>query len=276
MVAKFGEARRRAFLIALRATGNQTLAAERTKVSRSWVQLHRAGDPAFRQACEDAVAAAQVALRQAQREWGLGCKPPSGWGYLDGEELVVKGTGGSGGGKRVQIARSRLKQWSPRVEQRFLVTLGATCNVKAACAEVELTAASAYNHRRRWPAFKRRWDAALEDGYVQLEAGLVYAAGNFLSGEDPAEIGPITGMTVAYALELYESRERQERARSGRRRSRRWWAREPDIEEVRASIMRKVEAMERHDPERLKRDQAEWARRRENAAPRADESPRSV
>lgn len=48
MTAKFGEARRRAFLAALRETGNQTLAAERAKVSRSWVQSHRANDPAFR------------------------------------------------------------------------------------------------------------------------------------------------------------------------------------------------------------------------------------
>ena len=35
-------------------------------------------------------------------------------------QLVVRGTGGTGGGKRVQIARARLKQWSPRVEERFL------------------------------------------------------------------------------------------------------------------------------------------------------------
>ena len=34
-------------------------------------------------------------------------RPPSGWGFPDGEELLVKGTGGSGGGKRVQIARAR-------------------------------------------------------------------------------------------------------------------------------------------------------------------------
>lgn len=117
MTRKFGEARRRAFLAALEATGNQTLAAERAKVSRSWVQLHRAGDPAFRRAIDDAVAAAKarLVLRQAQDE-RRGCKPPTGWGYLDGEELVVKGTGGPApegarhegfGGKRVQRSRGR-------------------------------------------------------------------------------------------------------------------------------------------------------------------------
>lgn len=258
MTRKFGEARRRAFLDALRATGNQTLAAERAKVSRSWVTLHRAEDPEFRRAIDDAVAEARARLT------GHGArKPPSGWGYLDGEELVVKGTGGAGGGKRVQIARSRLKQWSPRVEKRFLEALSATCNVKAACAEVGLTPASAYAHKKRWQGFADRWKQALEDGYTQLEAGLIFAAGNFLSGEP--EVGPITGMTTAQAIEIWEARERQKRAQAARRRSRHWWRREPDIEEVRAEILRKVDAMERHDPERLARAEKEWARRRPSA-----------
>lgn len=52
---KFGLARREAFLAALRETGNRTIAAERAKVSQSWVGLHRASDPAFRRACEKAV-----------------------------------------------------------------------------------------------------------------------------------------------------------------------------------------------------------------------------
>lgn len=263
MSAKFGARRVEAFLSALRATGNQTLAAERAKVSRSWVTLHRASDPAFRQAIDEAVAEARERLaRHGAR------KPPTGWGFLDGEELVVKGTGGPAppgarhagfGGKRVQIARSRLRQWSPRVEKRFLETLSATCNVKAACAQVGLTPASAYAHKKRWQGFAERWKQALEDGYTQLEAGLVFAAGNFLSGEP--EVGPITGVTMAHALEVWESRERQKKAHAARRRSRHWWRREPDIEEVRAEILRKVEAIKRHDPERLERNRKAWAAR---------------
>ena len=280
MTAKFGEARRRAFLLALEATGNQTLAAERAKVSRSWVTLHRSGDAAFRRAMDQAVAAAKerLVLRQAQ-DARPGCKPPTGWGYLDGEELVVKGAGGSalrdaagaapqddpstGSGRarrRVQIARARIKQWSPRVEKRFLETLSATCNVKAACAEVGLTPASAYAHKKRWQGFADRWKQALEDGYTQLEAGLIFAAGNFLSGEP--EVGPITGVTMTHALEIWEARERQKKAQSARRRSRNWWVREPSIEEVRAELLRKVEAIKRHDPERLRRARKEWAKRR--------------
>ena len=259
MTRKFSQARREAFLAALRETGNQTIAAERAKVSRSWVQLHRSEDPAFRQAVDEAVAQAKAVLRQTQDERGDGLKPPSGWGFLDGAELVVRGTGGAGGGKRVQIARARMRGWSPRVEERFLTALGATCNVKAACAEVGLTPASAYGHRRRWPAFARRWDAAVELGYEQIEMGLIECAGSFLSGEDLPDAAPLTGMTVDHAIHLLHMHKHQVHRMGGRPGLR---AREPDIEVVRADILRKVEAMKRHDPERLARDRKEWARRR--------------
>ena len=118
MSAKFSASRKQAFLSALRATGNQTLAAERTKVSRSWVQLQRSEDASFRSAVEQAVAEARAMLR-AEPLRGV----PGGPAYADGAELVVRGTGGSGGGKRVQVARSRLRQWTPRVEERFLAAL---------------------------------------------------------------------------------------------------------------------------------------------------------
>jgi hypothetical protein len=264
MTAKFSQARKNAFLAALRQTGNQTLAAERAKVSRSWVTLHRSSDPEFRRLSDAAVEEAKAALRQAQGERG-GDKPPSGWGFLDGAELVVRGTGGSGGGKRVQIARARLKEWSPRVEERFLATLAATCNVKAACAAVGLTAASAYGHRKRWAAFERKWDAAVEDGYVRLEMGLIEAAGNFFSDEELPDAEPmITGITADHAIHLLHMHKHQVHG-LGKRPG--LLARWPDIEDVRAEILRKVAAMERHDPRQLERDREEWALRRGSGQP---------
>jgi len=255
MTAKFGAARRRAFLAALARSGNQTLAAERAKVSRSWVQLHRSGDPQFRRAMDEAVAA--FALGN-----GAGNAPPSGWGFLDGAELVVRGTGGSGGGKRVQIARARLKEWSPRVENRFLATLAATCNVKAACAEVGLTAASAYNRRRRWPGFQRRWDAAVREGYDRLELGLIDSACNFLSGEGLPDAEAMTGMTVDHAIHLLHMHQYHVHRIGGRPGLR---AREPDIEDVRAFLLRQCEVLDRAktlDDDTKARDRKEWARRR--------------
>ena len=250
MSAKTSKARREAFLRAVRETGNQTLATERAKVSRSWVQLHRSTDPAFDAEVRAAIAAAKESLawapvpnlRQGRQVRGArgSNQPPRGWGHLDGEELVVKGTGGAGGGKRVQIARARLKQWTPRVEDRFLAVLAATCNVKAACAEVGMTAASAYAHRQRWPGFMKRWEAAVRRGYERLEVALDQAAEQLLGiavlpPEDP--LGP---MTVDQAIHLMHMHKHQVH---GIGKAPGAWRRPRTLDEVHGSILRKLNAI---------------------------------
>lgn len=98
MTKKFSQARRDTFLSALRATGNQTLAAERAKVSRAWVQAQRSADPAFKLAVAEAVALVKVRLVALAGDGASTpgtIKPPVGWGFLAGAELVIKGTGGS-------------------------------------------------------------------------------------------------------------------------------------------------------------------------------------
>jgi hypothetical protein len=261
MTKKYHGARRNAFLRALRQTGNQTLAAERAKVSRSWVQLHRSSDAAFARAMEGAIADAADKL-------GGSLRPHSRWGFLDGAELVVRGASCAGGGRQVQITRARLKQWTPRTEDRFLEVLGSTCNVRAAASAVGLCPTSAYNQRRRWPAFARRWRAALEQGYLELEFGLLEAAGNFLSGEDVPDPAPLTGMTVNEAMHLLYMHQHTVRGIGKPQVSH---AREPDIEDIRASILHKIEVIEqskaRCDARRLERNRQEWARRRRDRSP---------
>jgi hypothetical protein len=239
--AKFGAQRKRAFLTYLAQTGNQTLSAERAKVSRSWVCLHRANDAAFDADCRSAIAVARAALREAastssaapqDERRGHTPHPPTAdaagpthspagrgakkWKYFDGHELVVRGTGGSGGGKRVQIGRAREKQWTARVEKRFLSALASTCNVKAACAEVGMGVVSAYSHRRRWPLFASAWAKAEETGFLRLEAALVAAAAGI--GEEPefAPDIPIEGMTVWHAMQLFFMHRHQVRGIGGR------------------------------------------------------------
>lgn len=154
-------------------------------------------------------------------------KPTAGWGHLDGEELVVKGTGGSGVGKRVQIARARLRQWTPRVEARFLEALAATCNVKAACAEVGMIAAGAYAHRRRWPRFMALWKEAIAEGYVRLEAALLDNACNLFSVSELPPETTLRGMDVTQAIRLLHMHKKEVRGLGRRRacaggRRRRW------------------------------------------------------
>jgi hypothetical protein len=170
MTAKTSARRRAAFLQALSETGNQTLAAERTKVSRSWVSLHRASDPEFRAAMDAAIAKARDRLSAAsgvrgEGRWGR-------WTFIGGEELVVRGTNG----RRAQIARARVQQWTPATERRFLTIVAATCNVRAACKAVGLSVPSAYQHRARWPAFANAWQKAVEDGALALEHMLMEAS----------------------------------------------------------------------------------------------------
>ena len=221
MTARMSAARRDAFLRALEATGNQTLAAERARVSRSWVVKARGEDPEFDAAVRGAVAAAQGALARAAVEAGASAAP-RGWGYLDGEELVVRGTGGSalagaarhesGARRRVQVARASARDWTPRAEVRFLEVLGATCNVRAACAAVGLGQGSAYAHRRRWPAFARRWDETVETASDRLEWALLERGGNPLSGEEAAAPdNPIREMSASEAIYLIGMQRRRVR-----------------------------------------------------------------
>ena len=195
-MAKYDYApRKRAVLAGLRHWGNVTLAAERAKVSRSWVERHRGLDPAFDAACREAIASALDALNSSDRT-----APSRGWGTLDGVELVVRGAPG----RRQQVRRARLHGWSPSVERRFLSVLAATCNAKAACAEVGLTQASAYHHRTLWPAFAKRWDDAIEGGGERLETGLVEAGCNLFSDTEQPPEATVSSITAAEALhQLY-------------------------------------------------------------------------
>jgi hypothetical protein len=167
MSAKTSKARTEAFFTALAETGNQTISAERARVSRSWVTLHRSTDPAFKARMEACIAEARERLSRA------GAVTSDGkWANIDGEKLVVRGSRG----RRVQVSRARLKQWTAAEEKRFLAVLSATCNVKLACQEVGLSPQSADAHRKRWPDFAARWDEAVAVGYWSLQGAMLERA----------------------------------------------------------------------------------------------------
>lgn len=163
-----------------------------------------------------------------------------------------------------------MRQWSPRVEARFLATLAATCNVKAACARAGLTAASAYNHRKRWLGFAARWDAAIEEGYARLEAGLVAHTCNVFSGEagegaEPAIAPPITAAQAIHLLHMNKHRVHGIGKAPGKA-----WRRPPSLDDpgMREGILRKFEMMlaaEDVAADQRERDEAEWAKRRRPA-----------
>ena len=263
MWTKITAARREAFLRVLGECGNQTVAAERARVSRSWVCKWRGLDPAFDATVKAAVAAAQARLR-AEAAAGGSVKPRKGWGHLDGVELAVRGTGGKLG-RRVQIARAGPREWSPATERRFLDVLAATCNVTAAIAEAGRSKGSAYAHRKRWPAFAKKWDQVLEEAYASLEIATLQNAENLFSTPDYVPETVLRGMTVDHAIQLLNIHKNKlfnmGRGPAGQR-----WRRPRTLEEVRGSILRKVEAIVRArglDDEAMAARAAEWAARRD-------------
>ncbi len=237
MTSRTSEAKRRAFFAAVRETGNQTLACERAKVSRSWMSLHRATDPAFRAALDDALTAARgrLAVRAAQSNLPL---PPAGWLYAQGEELVLT----AGTGKGTQIARARVRQFTPRIEARFLAVLAGTCNVKAACAAVGLTPAAAYAHRQRWRGFRERWRRAVDEGRLRLEMALIEAGRNLLEGADEAAraeqvLPAITADQALQTLRLYRGHGTGTGNPPGR------IVRPASVEQTRDAIFRRIRAI---------------------------------
>ncbi|WP_375404650.1 hypothetical protein [uncultured Sphingomonas sp.] len=238
MTAKTSARRRAAFLAALAATGNKTLAAERAKVSRSWVTLHGAADPAFRAAMAAAVAGAKARLDGARLSGASGVGPDGRWRAQDGEELAVRGSNG----RWTQVARARPRQWTPRVEARFLGALAASCNVKRACTEAGLSHTSAYAHRKRWPAFAQSWDRAIEDGYDRLATAAVAAAGAMLGDADmvpDAAMGPVSFDDAIRLLGLHKRRAIGVGRAPGRA------PRRATLDELAPSILAKLELVER-------------------------------
>ena len=205
MSHKTSPQRRAAFFKALRETGNQTLACERARVSRAWVQLQRSTDPAFKAEVEAGVAAARASLLAARP--GGRMKPGRKWREQEGEELVVRGSRG----RRVQVARARLRQWTPRVERRFLRVLEQCCNLRLALRSVGLSTTSLHEHRKRWPAFDDACEDALAEGYERIDGGLVAGAIRLLDPEvaDPADPPAIAPMNVDQAISLVRIHERR-------------------------------------------------------------------
>jgi hypothetical protein len=116
----------------------------------------------------------------------------------------------------VQIARARVKQWSPQVEERFLAVLAATCNVKASYEAVGMSKGSAYTHRARWKGFAERWDEAVETGYARLEMGLVEKACNLFSASELPEAEVVGEMSVDQALQVLHMHKHQVKGIGGR------------------------------------------------------------
>lgn len=140
-----------------------------------------------------------------------------------------------------QIVRTAGHRWSDEAEAKFLDHLAATCNVTASAAATGFSGAALYQRRRRDPAFAERWQAALDQGYARIEELLVRRATETLEGHVADPGTPIPEMNVRDAIMIL-GQHRNNVKGEGRRQG--WRGRPRDLDEVRDSILLKLEAIE--------------------------------
>jgi hypothetical protein len=217
----------RAFLEALRRTGNPRLAADLLGVHRSTYMKRRAKCPAFAQSWDAEVAAAHADFHEDGGPSAPSVRPERSRGAqqrptlrTNGGELVVGRTRNG----RLQLRRAPKGWMSKAGEQAFLSALSATANVRLSAAAAGFAHSGFYNKRRDRAAFAREMRWALECGYEGVE-GALYAAGLVDSHEDDAwrrnDPPPVPPMTVDQALQLVHLHEKSvTRARDRERRRR--------------------------------------------------------
>lgn len=143
-----------------------------------------------------------------------------------------------------QIVATGEHRWDQADERLFLDTLAATCNVRASAAAAGFSTAAIYWRRRHHPDFARRWASALEQGYARLEMLLVQRATEALEGHDAdpdAVAGGIAPLTAKEAIQIL--RLHQSQVHGGGAAHPGWRARPRSLDEVRDSILTKLEAV---------------------------------
>ena len=151
---------------------------------------------------------------------------------------IVRASGKDG----PQRVASGGKRWTDAAEAIFLDALAASCSVTFAAAQAGFSTAAVYARRRRDAAFAKRWHHALVQGHARLEAGLVAAAIATIEGRVPDPDFPIPPMTVAdiiAVLKLHQA------SVHGTGKSPGWRGRPRSLDEVRASILKKLAAIHR-------------------------------
>ena len=160
-----------------------------------------------------------------------------------GSQVKIPGTrvryGENGRAKRIKTGGA---QWSEEAEDQFFDILAASCNVVMAAKATGFAPATAYWHRRRRPEFAARWQQALDQGYARLEMVLVEAACDTMDDVDFDADRPIPKTTVDQAMNVLRAHKNEIKGDGlggpGR------YARRRSLDEVKASIMKKVRAIE--------------------------------
>lgn len=220
---------RRAFLRELARTGSVEGAAEHCGICKTTAYQLRKNNPSFAVSWERAQAKARESFGDAP-----GRRP-----VLRPNETIRSSKSG-----KTCVMRTGPGRWSASKEALFLAELTATANVRAAARAAGVSTTAAYNRRKLWPAFAAEWHAAVAEGWARIETLVVCAATTTLDPEPlPERAYEEPRMSMELAVKVWlalNGRQRGDKRRPGRP-----VTREPDIEEVRQEILRKVAAIKR-------------------------------
>lgn len=250
--------RRARFLEALRATGNVRLAAAEIGMTPQHLRVVRKRNPDLAREWAEALRESETRLAGRPRDW-----TDKGDGTF---ETIRRHSDG-----RLQIIARRPGHWSKTIEDRFIAVLAATGNFAAAARAVKVSTQSILARRRRWPAFARRIEEALEDAELMLEFRLATSGNDVGHGpaaeEEEGDAGGDEKIRAAVAeaqrrfdphIALQYLKWREEKRRGGGRRGSPQLRRR-SIEEVTEDIVRKAEAIRRHRERRAQDDEGDAA-----------------
>jgi len=238
----FTPAKRARFLRVLGETGNATEAARAAGVQRMIPYNLCRRDEWFARDWDQAVSAAADRVRTREK------------GELGWVRRSARGT--------TQLATVRANMWTARDDRAFLRLLRQTGNVNASARAIGRHPDCAWRRRSTSAEFAHAFEQALADAHVRLEYGLVDYANQLIDDarddhetqagrEGEQDCGQIVTRTDAsFALQVVKWLDAR---KGGARRGN--LSPEPSIEEVRAEVLRKVEAIQRQE-ERVREQEA--------------------
>lgn len=263
------------FLAVLRETGNASEAGRRvghmqmfrkrrkrhSEFAREWEEAVKAADDRLKGAEYDFVGtredgeprALTPGPSPAEGRGELPTDPDTLGGYLrpgrkrksSRPEPVIRRTSNG----RTQITFAREGHMTSEIEADFLARLRATGNFRRSALAVGFQPASVGERARKWPAFKRACDEALEEASVMLDYDLVaYARALLRRPGEAAEAGEEvddTPFDPEMAMRILAFLDRRKAGRTGGRQ--RKGPPERTFEEAVESILAKIDAIEKHE-----------------------------
>jgi hypothetical protein len=247
------------FLELVRETGNARAAARELGHPELFNNRMRR-NPEFRRSVRAAAAEADARLRGADSPfpYPFGIKgklptdPESLGGYLrpgrkpKGETEPVLRRNSRG---QMQVTMTLEGHWTSRIECDFLARLAATGNFDACALAVGFQPATVHQRARKWPAFARDCERALDEADIALTYRLTAHAHALTRRPGDAEAAGIDEEEVPFdpvmAVKILSHIDARKYGRSGK--GRRKGPPERTFEQACRSILAKIEAIERHE-----------------------------